>query len=350
MRGAGCVGYPLAVPIDRIELRDFTVFRETRIDLAAGVNVFIGRNSTGKTHAMKALYGFLRAANASPAKAFNAEVAYQLVQLFRPDDDALGRLGQRRKGQKTFKITVARGKHELSAQVYSGDGRVQTRTSLGDPPSAVFIPAAEALAMHEGFTRVWEQRWLQFDSNYYDLARELSTPPLRGSRPGMLGSVVARLQDTLGGRLETRGERFYLVAPGGARYEAPLLSEGLRKIGTFLRLLSNGEINAETVLLWDEPETNLNPHLVVAVADMLSDLARDGLQIIVATHDYFLSETLALRSREPGARPARFFSFVRSEDGASVNVIGEDDIDALPENAIRAESLAHYDRLHRTAP
>lgn len=330
--------------IERVELKNFTVFADATLELASGVNVFIGKNSTGKTHAMKALYAFLRAA-ASVPDPFPAAVGHQLREVFKPDDDALGRLGQRIPGHKTFRIRVSTGKKELFAQVYSRDGRVTGRASLARAPAAVFIPSREALAMHEGFARAYERRELSFDGTYYNLARELSTSPLRGPRPGALGEVVTELQQILGGKLEKKGGKFYLVGPGGARYEAQLMSEGLRKIGSILRLLQNGEIEDGGVLLWDEPETNLNPSVAVAVADLLAKLAGAGVQVIVATHDYFVSETLGLRAREPNSAPTRFFSFVRSEDRLSVDVASADDIDELLENAIRNESLAHYDRL-----
>jgi len=239
---------------------------------------------------------------------------------------------------------------ELFAQVYSRDGRkgtayITSRVSLGDAPHAIFIPSREVLAMHDGFARAYERRELSFDATYYNLARELSTATLRGIRPGAIGAVVTELQRILGGRLETRGEKFYLVGLGGARYEAQLMSEGLRKIGSILRLLQNGEIEVGNVLLWDEPEANLNPSVAVEIAGILAKLAGAGVQIIVATHDYFVSETLGLLGRTADAPPTRFFSFVRSKDGLAVDVAHADDIDDLAENAIRQESLAHYDRL-----
>lgn len=333
-----------------VELRDFTVFREARLDLAAGVNVFLGRNATGKTHAMKALYALLRAAQSLPAEPLALSIGHQLREVFKPDDGALGRLGHRRPGQRTFRVRMLDDRdRELYAQVYSRDGRVQTKAGVASPPPAVFLPSREGLAMHDGFASAYEKRELSFDSTYYDLARALSTVPLRGSRAGPLGTIVSRLQATLGGTLETRGERFYLRTAGGALYEAHLVSEGMRKIGSLLRLVQNGEIAQGSVLLWDEPEANLNPHLAVAVADLLILLAQAGVQVIVATHDYFVSETLAVKAREDEAPATRFFSFVRTHDGSAVVVHHADDLDELPENAIREESLAHYDRLRARA-
>lgn len=77
--------------------------------------------------------------------------------------------------------------------------------------------------------------------------------------------------------------------------KSPLLSsgmtaEGFRKIGVLQRLLSNGSLNPGTSgpLLWDEPESNLNPKLMKDLVHALLELARNGQQVILATHDYVL--------------------------------------------------------------
>jgi len=69
-----------------------------------------------------------------------------------------------------------------------------------------------------------------------------------------------------------------------------MTAEGYRKIGVLHRLLCNGSINPGNtgVLLWDEPEANLNPALMKEVVQVLLELSRNGQQIILATHDYVL--------------------------------------------------------------
>ena len=43
--------------------------------------------------------------------------------------------------------------------------------------------------------------------------------------------------------------------------EFSLLSEGVRKLALLWILIPNGTLSSGSVLLWDEPETNLNPKL-----------------------------------------------------------------------------------------
>ena len=42
--------------IENIELKNFTTFRNCKIDFSNGINIFIGENATGKTHLLKAIY------------------------------------------------------------------------------------------------------------------------------------------------------------------------------------------------------------------------------------------------------------------------------------------------------
>ena len=44
------------MPISRLELTDFTVFKTAQFTFSPGINVLIGENGTGKSHVLKALY------------------------------------------------------------------------------------------------------------------------------------------------------------------------------------------------------------------------------------------------------------------------------------------------------
>lgn len=331
--------------IQRVVLTDFTIFRLAELELSPGINVLIGENSTGKTHVMKALYSVVRAV----ADAGSAEPAFgaKLAAVFRPDDGVLGRLGHRRPGQRTAKISVvdnAGGTADVAIATKSA--RVTAALEGLSAPSSVFVPSREALAMYEGFIAAYTKRELAFDETYYDLAVALSAAALRGKPPKAIVDTVRDLETAIGGKVVLDGPRFY-VRGEGQDLEAPLLSEGMRKLGSILRLLQNGELREAGLLLWDEPEANLNPKLSVVVARALARLASSGVQVIIASHDYILTETIALEVSR-AAMPARFFALVREGNAAVVH--GRDSLDELPANPIRAEFLHHYDRINEVEP
>ena len=49
----------------------------------------------------------------------------------------------------------------------------------------------------------------------------------------------------------------------------------------------NGSLTEGTILLWDEPEANINPKLIPVLTEIILELGRNGAQIFLATHDNF---------------------------------------------------------------
>jgi predicted ATP-dependent endonuclease of OLD family len=92
------------------------------------------------------------------------------------------------------------------------------------------------------------------------------------------------------GRVFAENGRFYLRpdAAGAGKLEMPLVAEGIRKVAMIAYLLINGSLRDKSTLYWDEPETNLNPTLIRDIAETLMALARQGVQVVVATHSLFL--------------------------------------------------------------
>ena len=75
-------------------------------------------------------------------------------------------------------------------------------------------------------------------------------------------------------------------------------AEGLRKLGLLWKLIRNGLLENGTILLWDEPEANLNPELFPLVVEILLELQRNGVQIFLATHSYNFAKYLEIRRSE----------------------------------------------------
>lgn len=82
--------------------------------------------------------------------------------------------------------------------------------------------------------------------------------------------------------MTVEGEEFF-VENGHGKIEFMLLAEGLRKLGLVWLLVRNGSLPSGSVLLWDEPEANLNPGLLTVVVDVLLRLQRSGVQVLIAT-------------------------------------------------------------------
>lgn len=92
-----------------------------------------------------------------------------------------------------------------------------------------------------------------------------------------------------------------------------LEAEGFKKIGILWQLLMNETIMENTILLWDEPEANLNPEFLPVIADCLLALSRQHVQILISTHSYILAKYIEIRAKDTDK--VLFHSLYKKDDG-----------------------------------
>ena len=127
--------------------------------------------------------------------------------------------------------------------------------------------------------------------------------------------------------------------------EAHLVAEGLRKLASLMYLILNGELSKNSVLFWDEPESNLNPALIKVVAGFILLLAENGVQLFIATHDYLLTHLLSIHAEYRDIEKApdmKFFCLSKNESG-SIDVDEGETLIQLNNNPILEEYAQYYD-------
>lgn len=334
--------------VKRLTLRQFTVFEEATFDFAPGVNVFIGENGTGKSHVLKLVYALTEALRrfaagqgleGRPTATLEELVSGLLLGVFQPDNfgsfgASVGKPAAVELEFEHARLEVRLGPNDELAVHTDG-----TFSELGRP---LFIPPREVLSIFPGFVAAWLNRESAFDRTYFDLCVALALRPLRsGGLPGLVGAI----EHELGGKVVMKEGRFY-VDYGRAGMEIPMVAEGDRKLAMIAYLLMNGSLSSKTQLLWDEPEANLNPKRARLMSDSAIGLARAGVQVFLATHDYVLASDLSLRAEtDAAAAPGfAFFSLSRPHLNASVVVERGEQLAALQHNAILNAFTALHER------
>lgn len=86
--------------------------------------------------------------------------------------------------------------------------------------------------------------------------------------------------------------------------------------------MANGTLARQSVLFWDEPETNLNPAYMVKLAELLAAIARNGTQVFIATHSLFMMRELSLLLGRPenSAVDRRFFALALGESESGIQI------------------------------
>ncbi len=297
-----------------LHLQNFTVFADAKFEFVPGVNALVGENGTGKTHLMKAMY----AAQLTQARNL-PNITPTLGGLFQIQNIAgLVRLGQP-KDAFAKASGVYHGQEWLYDFRHSDGSWIGSETKLTKAERPVFIPAMDMIGHTQGFLAAANEFVLDFDSTCNDIVALLGLKRRNGDRKPLALEGLGRL---LGGTLEydEGNSRFYLVTPQG-RLPMPLVGEGLRKIATLMRLAENGWLTPGTTLFWDEPEVNLNPILMGVVVGAILSLARQGVQVFLATHSYVILKELDLQVKATDS--LRYFALQRDANGTTANPTDE---------------------------
>lgn len=273
---------------------------------------------------------------------FEYILAENIIHYFKPD--LIGNLVNKNiiSGKSTVGIEINGKKLSFSFSTTSKTTVKIEKDDKWDDCQFIYIPPREMFSLFEGFIGLSSKRELTFDQTYINLAHSLALPVLRDLESNPLKSVIELLEKELGFKVLQMNGRFY-IETNSKPMEAHLVAEGLRKLASVLYLILNGEINKNTILFWDEPESNLNPALIRVVAGFIRELEKCGLQIFIATHDYLLTHMLSLYSeyKEHTNINIRFFGLHKENNTISVEE-GET-LDTIQNNPILEEYAAFYE-------
>jgi predicted ATPase len=366
-----------------IEIESFTTFGKLEVPLSPRVNVIIGSNGTGKTHLLKAIYAL--ALTGQPAsdgelsqKDRPAEISRKLLRLFSPEENRIGALRDNGSTAPT-RLCLTSTNDSRVAISFSSSSKVarleKNAGAEGQELRPVLIPTKEVLSLVRGMRHPEHDRAtveMIFDDSYIDLAELLVHPGFEDEASSLnedprLSSIVRELVGLVGGRYRWSNDGAFRFEPG--RYEekadparsksktaqayqdstvirfvpngrqslsSNMTAEGYRKIGVLHRLLCNGSINpgATGVLLWDEPEANLNPKLMKKLVQVLLELSRNGQQIVLATHDYVLLKWLDLLMDKGKEDHVRFHALYRDPNTHQMAVESADSYSLISKTAI----------------
>lgn len=339
--------------IERLELRNLTVFTDLTLELSPKINVIIGENGTGKTHVLKAAYALCSGAPLFKNKPDTSEDELQsaltakLLRLFMPLDDKLGKMHHQGATDQAYLSAQFAGGQKLAATFFNNSKALAIQDCTNYEryqAEAVFIPTKEVLSFMKGFNSLYEKYGLSFDQTYQDICLLLDLPEVRPETlPEKSKWAMSEIEGICGGRFIFYGGGKVTFKTENAEYSANSIAEGFRKVGMLARLLETGAIQpgVSGPLFWDEPESNLNPKLMRLLVQILLELSRNGQQIILATHDYVLLKWFDLLVNPDTGDHIRFHALSK-EDG-DVYIQSADDYRQLSTNEIANTFSSLYD-------
>lgn len=300
--------------IDKLNIENITVFDKLELNPSQGINVIIGENGTGKTQILKLIYAICASTNYRGREIFDVSHPYfrtNTINLVRDKNDI-----NKKSFTKVSYTDESYLTYELIRDIeskWAGEGR--ELYNISNKTKSLFIPAKEMLSHSQGFLALNNKYDLPFDKTYVDIITNAELPETREVSP-INQKILDIISKVIEGTVVYENDTFYIVKENGNKVEFSLEAEGLRKFGLLWKLIRNGLIEKDTILLWDEPEANINPELMPIIVDILLELQREGVQIFIATHSYNLAKYFEIKRKDDDN--VLFHSLYKTENGVKV--------------------------------
>ncbi len=326
--------------LESIDLKNFAIFKEHELEFSSNINIFIGRNSTGKSLLMKLLYSVVETLSKYGEKKSKETISYELSKKIKGVFliSRVGKLSTRAKGVQNTQVKINFRDAFVKLNFSTKHEKVKVEDlNCRNVKGGIYIPTKEIISMMDkGFIGLYED-YRFMEEVYYDLAKKLDKPVKKGSPEKIIKGLLKEINLTGFGRIYREKDEFYTYIKGVGNLESKLVAEGYRKLITILYLIKNGSFTENKYLFWDEPEVNLNPALSKTIVDLLIFLTKElDIQIFVATHDYFLIKYFDLKYKQTKKREfnLKFYSFYFDNEGTNLVVQGAEDLYNLKNNSI----------------
>ena len=324
----------------------------------APINVIIGKNDTGKTGLLKMLYSTVKTIDIYSRKKAHQDISFKkllaekLYDTFQPGKKGLGELvakGAKEKLSVNLEFNHPKLTYQDRLQFTFGESTTNTIVDCQEQINTIsenfrclFIPSKEVLTTLKAIRATRDNLQIPgFDDTYLDLIRAVVVPTQKGNITEGLKDVNKRMEELFEGRIEQGTDDDFVFKKGNTEFQMQLTSEGVKKIGILTTLIRNRQLNSNTVLFLDEPETALHPEATRVLVEMLMTMAKAGIQIFIATHNYFVLKQIYLCAKK-GDTKTNCYSLSKDHNNTlQYNIYNLQD--GLPENEISNEAITMAD-------
>lgn len=306
--------------IESIELKNFTVFNSLKINFSKGINVLIGENGTGKTQLIKSIYAntqLNKSKNINDISRYFKSVNVNdvfFVRQFKPLFLEVKASKIENKSNKEYTMDKINFKINGTNISINSDEECSYQISYPEKEiKSTFIPAKDMLTHSKGLVSMADKfNEFPFDKTLIDIIKIAGQWQLKES-PKIALKILPILERMMDGKIVIENEEFYVKKNDGRMVNFAVEAEGLKKIGLLWQLLMNENITEDSVLLWDEPEANINPKFIPDLVEILIELQRNGVQIFVTTHDYIFAKYFEVKRSENDE--IMYYSLYKTDDG-----------------------------------
>lgn len=348
----------------KVVVNDFLALRNGfEMNCVPGVNLIIGENGTGKSSLLKLIYAVRESFDSleywlgqSPyapptiaPKEVSDEEAEKMVlcegveqlrirQYFDADDESTNDVW-------LMNGELPEGSHyDHSCEAHIDDDKAVLYFDIldaddDDSHTAIYIPEKDILSHSKGLLALNNKRSIPFDKTYIDLLASAELGRIR-EIPTYMIELMKKLADISGGEVVYQSDQFFMKKSDGTLLPFSYEASGLKRFGLLWQLIQNGQIQSGSVLFWDEPDNSLNPMLMSKLAEILMELSRHQIQILIATHNETLARCMALHCKDGDSL---MFHVMYRDEKHQIRVRSATEFEQLEPNSLTDARVELYD-------
>lgn len=132
--------------------------------------------------------------------------------------------------------------------------------------------------------------------------------------------------DTVAGTFERSEEKDVLTwkDKNGNEFSTINIASGIKSFGLLQILIQSRDIQADKLLIWDEPENHLHPEWQIKIADLMVRLSKAGVPIVVSSHSPYFIQAIRYSASKHGIE--KYVNYYLTEDNSVFNGVTLDDV------------------------
>ncbi|MGZ4032426.1 MAG: AAA family ATPase [Tumebacillaceae bacterium] len=299
-----------------VKIQNFNMIKYASVKFD-GLTVIAGENNTGKSTLGKLIFSIIKAHNMNRNRQKRVGIAKEWVALKRVfslvfETDVI----------KNTNVSIGDGQREFYKFTSDGQGRVQVQGDLGELQlfDATYIESPVVWSLVDFFTTVGFMREeenlfggfkdeIKYPYLLWDTYKKLSSPA-KAPNPQEVKirhDLLSEIRSVMGGSIQQDMRNFYFKREADQTvFPVTNIATGIKSFGILEKLIEKSRINANTILVIDEPEVHLHPEWELHFAKVISTLVRLGVRVVVTTHSMYMVRALREYTRDR-AEQVRFY-------------------------------------------
>jgi len=325
-----------AISLSKVLISNFVHFDSLELEFSQNINLFIGKNNTGKTSLLRLLYSVCKSIELYRKQSEN--YVEPLTSIFPRKisyvfNTKIGDLVSKRENknlkakfifdifENEYPVEFSLGKDNKLKTSYNE--MLESEEILNN---ALFIPAKEVLGNSVGILNCRNLKYRGgFDDTYFDIVESFMSEGDKNEFEidRILREISENIEkDIIRGKFieNLDVEERFLFETSQGKFNLSMTSEGNKQLGLINILIRKTLLRENTILFIDEIDTNLNPVSIRKIIPILVELSKAGIQIFIATHNYFVLHQFAIEAKKQKNVPMKCFSLFENNEKIEIEV------------------------------